>query len=101
MDWLEQIFPYYQFHFIIFIIFYHFKNRMVRVGDFDTRKEVENEKKYPYSCVGLILGKFTEQKEGEEFVDKSFRGTRFLIGPNIILTCAHNAYNSNLKVEAK
>lgn len=54
----------------------------------EKREKVENGRKYPYCCIGLIIGK---DKDG------SFRGTGFLIGPNIILTCAHNCYSRSKK----
>ena len=36
---------------------------------------------YPYCSIGMVSGKVGE---------KDFYGTGFLIGPNIVLTCAHN-----------
>ena len=50
----------------------------------ERRKKVEDGRKYPYCCIGLITG----QTKGARF-----KGTGFLIGPNIILTCAHNCYS--------
>lgn len=39
---------------------------------------------YPYSAVGLVRATL---KKGQ------YRGTGCLIGPNIVLTCAHNCFN--------
>jgi V8-like Glu-specific endopeptidase len=50
----------------------------------ERRNKVEDARKYPYCCIGLITG----QAKGSRF-----KGTGFLIGPNIILTCAHNCYS--------
>ena len=46
-------------------------------------------RKYPYSCIGLITGRFD---------DKYYSGTGCLIGPKIVLTCAHNVYDREKKL---
>lgn len=48
--------------------------------------------KYPFSAVGLV---FSKKKINNMMVPCI--GTGFLIGPNIVLTCAHNVYQSNIK----
>lgn len=40
-------------------------------------KDVLKNTEYPYCCVGLLDG-------------PTRKGTAFLIGPNILLTCSHN-----------
>ena len=46
--------------------------------------------KYPYSAIGLVIG-----KEGSS----ASCGTGSLIGPNIVLTCAHNCYSNTTKAK--
>ena len=57
----------------------------------DSREEIKDTEKYPYCCIGLITGKF-----GKDF----YHGTGFLIGPRIVLTCAHNLYDRKRETEA-
>ena len=61
------------------------------IGGSDTRKKVENSEEYPYCCIGLITGKF-----GSSF----YHGSGCLIGPRIVLTCAHNLYYREQEEEA-
>ncbi len=56
----------------------------------DTRKKVQDTLDFPYSAIGLLSLKYNQ---------KSFSGTGFLVGPNIVLTAAHNLYDHTLKME--
>jgi V8-like Glu-specific endopeptidase len=47
--------------------------------------EITTPEKYPYSAVGMVLSKTKHCK---------IIGTGCLIGPNIVLTCAHNLYDT-------
>ena len=53
--------------------------------------KIENTHEHPYRCIGQIVGKFG---------NLPYDGTGCLIGPNIVLTCAHNIYERRLKLEA-
>ena len=56
----------------------------------DSRELIKDTEEYPYCCIGLVTGKF----------DNNFSyGTGFLIGPRIVLTCAHNIYNKKREME--
>lgn len=57
----------------------------------DTRKKIEETRKYPYSCIGLVTGRFGTIISN---------GSGCLIGPDIVLTCAHNLYDRENKIEA-
>ena len=43
---------------------------------------------YPYSAIGMLAMRFKDQNKNQDYF-----GTGFLVGPNIVLTCAHNCYS--------
>ena len=50
----------------------------------DTRNKVEDPLEFPYSAIGYLSLKYGLSK---------YSGSGFLVGPNIVLTAAHNVYS--------
>lgn len=54
----------------------------------DTWKKIENNRRWPYSPVGLVISKFGTP---ENYLEKIGTGT--LIGPDVVLTSSNNIYS--------
>ena len=54
----------------------------------DLREKVSKTDHYPFSSIGLIFG---------EINYKQCFGTGTLIGPDIVITCAHNCYSKKFE----
>jgi V8-like Glu-specific endopeptidase len=53
-------------------------------ADNDTRQKVNDPLQFPYSAIGKLSLNY---QHGQ------YIGTGFLVGPNIVLTAAHNVYS--------
>ena len=62
----------------------------------DKRERIENTEAWPNRVHGLVLAEYPNDKNGIELW-----GTGTLIGPNLVITAAHNIYDHDLEKRAK
>ena len=57
----------------------------------DKRTKIDDTTLYPYCCIGMV---------NIFFGGKPYYGTGILISGRIVLSCAHNIYNRDMKKQA-
>jgi V8-like Glu-specific endopeptidase len=67
--------------------------------DEDARVEVKYPSKYPFCCIGLVVGKYITMDSSNRPILQTVEGTGTLISSKHVLTSAKNVYNKTTKSE--